>query len=89
MNLILGVGNECNGDDGIGPYVAENISIKNWTGINCGTVPENYYGKIIKYKPKKIIIIDAADMGLATGEIRIIPKSKIGRASFSTHSCGV
>lgn len=86
MNLILGIGNENNGDDGIGPYISKNISTKNWIGINCGIIPENFYGKIVKYKPKKIIIIDAADMKLDPGEVRIIPKNKINQSSFSTHS---
>jgi hydrogenase 3 maturation protease len=36
--------------------------------------------------PVKILIIDAADMGLHPGEIRIIPKRKISQTSFSTHS---
>jgi len=35
--------------------------------------------------PKKLIIIDAADMGLKPGKIRIVPKEKIGVMTISTH----
>ena len=35
---------------------------------------------------KKVVIVDAADMGLDAGEMRIIPKDRIGLAGFSTHS---
>ena len=86
MNILLGIGNEMHGDDGIGIYIARKLHHKNWISIDCLTVPENYSGEIARLKPEKVVIIDAADMGLKPGEIRRIPKDKIGRASFSTHS---
>ncbi len=86
MNILLGVGNELNGDDGIGVYIAKNFKCKNWKTINCATVPENFIGKIKRYNPEKIVIVDAADMGLKAGEIRKIKKEEIGKVSFSTHS---
>jgi len=86
MNVLLGVGNEVNGDDGIGVWIARNFSGKGWRSIDCFTVPENYTSEIKKSKAKKVVIVDAADMGLEAGEIRIIPKEKIGMAGFSTHS---
>jgi len=86
MKVLIGVGNEMNGDDGIGVYVAKNFRHENWVAIDCETVPENYIGEIGKYKPEEIVIVDASDMGLKPGSIRRIPKEKIGRASFSTHS---
>ena len=86
MNVLLGIGNESNGDDAIGIYVARNFKHKDWVAIDCATVPENYIGKIESYKPDKIVIVDAADMNLKPGEIRRIAREKVGKASFSTHS---
>ncbi|MBC7080774.1 MAG: hydrogenase maturation peptidase HycI [Thermoplasmatales archaeon] len=86
MNILLGIGNEMNGDDGIGVYVAKKLKSNEWKTINCATVPENFFYEIIKHKPKKIVMVDAADMGLKCGEIRRIRKEKIGKATFSTHS---
>lgn len=86
MNVLLGVGNEMNGDDAIGVYVARNFKCNGWKAIDCATVPENYIGEIKRIKPEKIVIVDAADMGLKAGEIRMVPKEKIAKATFSTHS---
>lgn len=86
MNLLLGIGNETNGDDAIGVYVARKFKCKGWISIDCATVPENYTGEIRRYNVEKIVIVDAADMKLKAGEIRRITKDKIAKASFSTHS---
>ncbi|KAA0002843.1 MAG: hydrogenase 3 maturation endopeptidase HyCI [Thermoplasmata archaeon] len=86
MNILLGVGNEANGDDGIGVWVARNFSHEGWRSIDCFTVPENYTSEIKRSDAKKVVIVDAADMGLDAGEMRIIPKDRIGLAGFSTHS---
>ncbi len=86
MNVLLGIGNEMNGDDGIGVWVARNFRHKNWLSIDCATVPENYIGEIVRRHPEKVVMVDAAQMGLRAGEIRIIPKEKISKATFSTHT---
>ncbi len=86
MNILLGIGNEMNGDDAVGIYVARKIKCKGWKSIDCATVPENFVGEIYRYKPDKVVIVDAADMNLKAGEVRRISKDKIGKATFSTHS---
>ena len=86
MNILVGIGNEMKGDDAVGIHIARKFREDGWITIDCATVPENYAGKVIGYEPEKIVIVDAADMGLKPGEIRRIPKDKMGRASFSTHS---
>ena len=84
--LIMCIGNIDGGDDAVGPYIADKLqSNKHITVINCGTVPENYSSSIKKYNPKRLIIIDAVEMDLEPGEIRIVPKEKIGRMHISTH----
>jgi len=85
MNIvILCIGNIDGGDDAVGPYIAEKLK-NNFTVINAGTVPENYTSIIKKHNPQKLIIIDAVDMNLDHGEIRIVPKEKIGKMTISTH----
>ncbi len=86
MKILLGIGNDMRGDDGIGVYIARKFRKDGWVAMDCSTVPENYIGKVIRYKPEKVVIVDAAEMGLEAGEIRKIPKDKMGMASFSTHS---
>ncbi|MCD6414486.1 MAG: hydrogenase 3 maturation endopeptidase HyCI [Candidatus Diapherotrites archaeon] len=85
MNLLLGVGNEQNGDDGIGPFVAKSINLPGWKGVNCSITPENFTGIARKEEPELLLMVDAADMGLEPGEIRIIPKGRIDELVISTH----
>ena len=83
-DVFLCIGNREGGDDAVGPYIADKLeSSKNV--INCETTPENYTSVIKKQKPERLLIIDAADMNLKPGEIRIIPKEKIGLMTISTH----
>jgi hydrogenase 3 maturation protease len=86
--LILCIGNQEGGDDGIGPYIAERLKDDSSQDmvLDCGTIPENYTGVIKRKKPKTLIIIDAAEMNLHPGEIRIIPREKLAMMHLSTHA---
>jgi len=81
------IGNRDSGDDAIGPYIADRLKENNdnFVVLDCGIAPENYTSVVKKYKPKNLIIIDATKMGLSAGEIRIVPKEKIGSMHISTH----
>jgi hydrogenase 3 maturation protease len=86
------IGNPEGGDDAVGPYIANILKKENLDEIkviDAGTVPENYTGKIKDYKPDNLVIIDAIDMNLDPGEIRIVPKEKIGVMHISTHGIPV
>ena len=82
------VGNRDSGDDSVGPYIADKlkkINDKDFLTIDCGTIPENYASVVISKKPENLIIIDAVEMRLNPGEIKIVPKEKIGVMHISTH----
>ncbi len=84
--VVLCIGNRNGGDDAIGPYISDHLSEdKTLKVIDAGIVPENYTGVIKKSKTKNLLIIDAVDMGLSPGSIRIVPKEKIGLMHISTH----
>jgi len=86
--VLICIGNPDGGDDAIGPYIAEQLQTmqtKDLIVLNAETVPENFTGVIKQHQPDHLIIIDAVDMGLQPGEIRIIPKEKIGSMHISTH----
>ena len=78
------IGNRDGGDDGAGPYIAYKLKDK-LTVIDCGVVPENYTSVVKHHNPENLIIIDAVEMGQPPGEIRIVPKDKIGVMHISTH----
>jgi hydrogenase 3 maturation protease len=82
--VILGVGNELRGDDGVGVYIANKLKRKNV--INAGVAPENFIGKIKKMKPERIVIFDALDFGGRSGEVRVTDARKAEGLKISTHS---
>jgi hydrogenase 3 maturation protease len=84
-NILLGIGNPMNGDDGAGIYVAEQFRMDGWIPLACGTAPENFTGIIRKTRPSCLVLVDAADMGISPGEYRIIPRHKIEDVSVGTH----
>lgn len=91
--VILGIGNPIRGDDGIGPYITDKLiqHVKNQPNpnivpINTGPVPENFTSIIKKHNPNKIIMIDATEMSLTPGAIRIIKKEQIEELALTTHS---
>lgn len=83
--LVMCIGNRDGGDDEVGPYIADKLKEKEIDVLDCGVVPENYTSVVKKYDPQNLIIIDAVDMGLLPGEIRRVPKEKIGVMHISTH----
>ena len=98
--LVLGVGNSMKGDDGVGPRVVERLTVAcrlpaarsgpdralALVALDCGVTPENYTSVVRRLRPALLLIVDAADMGLAAGECRIIPAGRVGALGLSTHS---
>ncbi|EGV06177.1 hydrogenase maturation peptidase HycI [Haemophilus pittmaniae HK 85] len=89
-NLILTVGNSMMGDDGAGPYLYQLLTenpLSDWEVIDGGSAPENVAHQIRQLRPKRLLIVDAADMELPPGKIRIIDKDAIAELFFvSTHN---
>lgn len=88
--VIIGIGNVLRGDDAAGSIVAQRIASKqlpkNVLVIDSGSTPENFLGKIIKFNPSHILIIDAVVTGDAPGGVQLINESQIvDTISFSTH----
>ncbi|TCP97232.1 hydrogenase 3 maturation protease [Cricetibacter osteomyelitidis] len=78
------------GDDAAGPYLYRLMNenpLENWTALDGGSAPENHAHTVRAMKPKNLIIVDASDMNLEPGEIRIIDKDLIAEMFFmSTHN---
>lgn len=85
---IIGLGNIIRGDDGLGPKFIELLRAHktNASLFDGGTVPENYIFPILSTSPDTVILVDAADMGLAAGEVKVFGIDEIANVSFSTHN---
>jgi len=86
LSMLLGVGNELNGDDAVGCFIADNFIARDWLCVNAGTVPGNFVGTIKKEKPSVLVIVDAAELGLKPGEFRKLRREQANSAFYSTHS---
>lgn len=85
MNLLLGIGNDLLADDGIGCLVADRLQHPDWISVIAGTVPENFTRRIREIHPDVLLLVDAAQMNLPAGTIRIIPRDKVADAGIGTH----
>lgn len=93
--IVLGIGNRMGGDDAAGICLVDMLNQKRHRAqaplpteimaIEAGTAPESYTSVIRQHRPDLLILVDAADMGLPPGALRIITPEKISILSFSTH----
>jgi hydrogenase 3 maturation protease len=89
--VVLGVGHELRGDDTVGILLArkmrQQIPInERLLLIEAGPVPENFCGPLRRFSPDLVIVIDAAQMGLAPGSIRWLDWKDVSRGGVSTHA---
>lgn len=86
---IMGVGSVLRSDDGAGMYLIEKLQeltkSDNLLLVAGSTAPENFTGVIKDFAPDTLFIVDAAQMNLPVGEIRVLDTTDINGLSFSTH----
>ena len=80
-------------DDAAGVLVAELLLGRDWEKdtdrvlvLEAGQAPENSTGKLRRFHPDVVLIVDAADMGEIPGTVQWIPEESIDGMSASTHS---
>lgn len=88
---FLGIGNELNGDDAAGVWLARRlISLippsYRLLILDCGQVPEKAVSALRRFKPDLVVLLDAADFGGIPGETRWIDPQDTSGFSASSHS---
>ncbi len=53
---------------GVGSTLAERLSESSWSAVDCGPLLENAAGIVSRERPDRLVIADAARMGLPPGE---------------------
>ncbi|XBS70711.1 hydrogenase maturation peptidase HycI [Acerihabitans sp. KWT182] len=90
ISVVLTVGNNMMGDDGAGPLLAELMTLNpvvGWTVVDGGAAPENVVHRVRALRPRRVVVVDAADMALTPGDIRLIEPADIaGMFIMSTHN---
>lgn len=83
----MGIGSELHGDDAAGILVARALpGHENLLVIEAGTAPENHIGKLRRFQPDVVLLVDAAHMNRTPGEIRALHPEAADGFSASTHS---
>jgi hydrogenase 3 maturation protease len=86
--VLAGVGSDIRRDDAVGVLVISRLKGKIPAGIgliDCGTVPENFTGRIKRLRPTHIIFFDAVEMGKDPGFYDFIDEGTLIAQSLSTH----
>lgn len=88
--VVLTVGAVLRGDDAAGPMLSkmmEENPIEGWETIDGGQMPEDFIAPIRRAAPDVLMVVDAADMGLNPGEIRILDEQDVATdCLITTHS---
>lgn len=88
--VIVGMGNILRGDDALGPKLIELLKARRPQAraslFDCGTAPENYIFPILATSCDTAVLIDAADLKVAPGGIKVFRLDEIANVSFSTHN---
>lgn len=91
---VLGIGNELMGDDAAGVLTVRELERTLPAAVRggrvrlyeCATTPENFTGALERLKPDLVLMIDAADLGAAVGEVRLLDPASMGSMMHSTHT---
>ena len=80
--VVLGVGNDLRGDDAFGLEAVRLLSsrgpIPGVTVLEVGVSPEGFAERVARESPRIIVVLDAARMGGAPGELRLIEPGDLG-----------
>jgi len=87
--VVAGIGNEIRHDDFVGVKIAQDLQGKVSQKVHlieCETVPESFMDEIVELKPSHVLLIDAAILDLAFGEVRLYDAAKVVNVpSITTH----
>lgn len=87
---VVGIGSRLRGDDACGLLAADSLKSCKITGrrlkiFTGATAPENITGEIKRFKPDRVILIDAADFKKKPGTVRLIKPEEAQGICFCTH----
>lgn len=88
---VIGVGNALCGDDAAGSLLIRLLQPHlddhgQTLLVSAGTSPESCTGLLRRFKPRLVVLVDAAQLDCEPGAIRWIPGHRIKGLSASTHT---
>jgi len=88
---VIGIGNQFNGDDAAGVLVVRTLQKKlnqsdHLLLIEGGTAPENVTGRLRRFRPQVVVMVDSAEMGRSAGSVMLVEVEALDGLSASTHT---
>lgn len=88
--VLFTAGSVLRGDDAIGPLLAKNLMdapLEGWEIVDGGQTPEDDLYYIRELCPRKVVFVDAAQMGFEPGSIRRLTAQDVAKqCMITTHS---
>ena len=88
--IVLTAGSVLRADDAAGPVLArmmEERPVPGWLPIDGGQTPEDDIIEVKRRRPERLVLVDAADMALPAGSVRLLDRRDVAaRSMFTTHS---
>lgn len=84
--LVIGVGADDHGDDGVGPFAARLLETAGFEHvIESGASPECDTWKIREIGPDTVLFVDAVDFGGKPGNLALLETGDLRSSGFDTH----
>lgn len=86
-NVVFCVGSVLRGDDAAGPLLAKRLEddpVAGWLAVDGGQTPENDLGYLRRLTPQRLLLVDAAAMGLEPGAVRRLRAEDVAVQSLIT-----
>lgn len=86
-NIVFCVGSVLRGDDAAGPLLVKRLEddpVAGWAAVDGGQTPENDLGYLRRLAPDRLLLVDAAAMGLEPGAIRRLQAEDVAVQSLIT-----
>lgn len=89
---IVGIGHELRGDDAAGLFVARGLQVESSEDllvVDAGPAPENFIGKLCRFAPDVLLLVDAVHMNEVPGTIRLLKLDAAQSHSATTHTLSI
>ncbi|MBQ7251947.1 MAG: hydrogenase maturation protease [Kiritimatiellae bacterium] len=89
MDVLVGIGRPGAGDDAAGVALARLLRRRKpagWTVFAAEANPENFVGAIARLAPRKVVLVDACEMGCAPGTVKELRADGTTGGAFGTHA---
>lgn len=88
--VVFTAGSVLRGDDAAGPMLAKMLTdapVDGWDVIDGGQTPEDDLAVVRRMRPERVVLVDAAEMGLPVGSVRRLTADDVAvQYLITTHS---